>query len=294
MEGSTQHIDAKHTKTCLWRQKLISNFCLLLLVVLVASAPAFAQFTAGVQGSVQDSSGAVVPNATLTLVNVATGVSQNATSDASGIFRFASLGPGTYTVEAAAQGFAASKTQFDLSAGETRNVPITLAVSQSSTSVTVTDQAPLLDTSDSRNQETLGQVALNNLPLASRNPLALLYLTPGVTGLGAGSSTTFNPENYVDISANGRGQNGNQYVVDGLDVTSSIRPGVVNLTPNVDSLAETTVQSNTYDVDFGRASSIQTIMSTKSGTNQFHGFGAWYYTYQGLTARGEFGVPQPT
>ena len=294
MEGTTQRIGAKHTKICPWRRKFTINLCLLLLSLLASVPAAFAQFTAGVQGSVQDSSGAVVANAALTLVNVATAVTQTGKSDASGVFRFASLGPGTYTVEAAAQGFASSKTEFELTAGETRNVPITLSISQSSSSVTVTDQAPLLDTSDSRNQETLGQVALNNLPLASRNPLALLYLTPGVTGLGAGSSTTFNPENYVDISANGRGQNGNQYVVDGLDVTSSIRPGVVNLTPNVDSLAETTVQSNTYDVDFGRASSIQTIMSTKSGTNQFHGFGAWYYTYQGLTARGEFGVPQPT
>jgi hypothetical protein len=157
----------------------------------------------------------------------------------------------------------------------------------------VTTQSPLLDTSDSRNQQTLDQVALENLPLAARNPLALLTLTPGVTGLGAGTATNFNPENYVDISANGRGQNGNQYVVDGLDVTSSIRPGVVNLTPNVDSLAETTIQSNTYSVDFGRASSIQTLMSTRSGTDHYHGFASWYYTYQGLQARGEFGVPQP-
>ena len=162
-----------------------------------------------------------------------------------------------------------------------------------SASVTVTTRAPLLDTSDSRNQQTLDQTALENLPLAARNPTALLTLTPGVTGLGAGTATNFNPENYVDASANGRGQNGNMYIVDGLDVTSSIRPGVVNLTPNVDSLSETTVQANTYSVDYGRASSLQTVMSTRSGTDQYHGFASEYYTYQGLQARGEFGVPQP-
>lgn len=297
MARTTQRAGKEYIKTCLWRRKLITatHLCALLLLALLAWTPAaFAQFTAGVQGSVQDSSGAIISSATITLVNVGTRVSQTTRSDASGIFRFASLGPGSYTVEATAQGFASSKTQIELTAGETRNVPVTLSVGQSNTSVTVTSEAPLLDTSDSRNQETLDQVALNNLPLASRNPLALLYLTPGVTGLGAGNSTNFNPENYVDISANGRGQNGNQYVVDGLDVTSSIRPGVVNLTPNVDSLSEVTVQANTYSVDYGRASSIQTIMSTKSGTDQFHGYGAWYYTYQGLTARGEFGVAQPT
>jgi hypothetical protein len=271
--------------------KSFSGLLFLLLLTMLPSARA--QFTAGVQGSVQDSSGAVIGGAKITLVNVATQVTRITTSDSAGVFQFASLGPGTYTVSATAEGFSPAKTEIELTAGETRNVPVSLAVGQSTTSVTVTSQAPLLDTGDSRNQQTLNQVALNNLPLASRNPLALLNLTPGVTGLGAGTSTNFNPENYVDISANGRGQNGNQYVVDGLDVTSSIRPGVVNLTPNVDSLEETTIQSNTYNVDYGRASSIQTVMSTKSGTDQFHGLASWYYTYQGLQARGEFGVPQP-
>ena len=296
MAGKKQHMSRKCVSTGVWRRRFltVAHLCAFVLFPLLALAPvAFAQFTAGVQGSVQDFSGAVVSGAKIVLVNTETRVTQTAQSDTSGVFRFASLGPGSYTVEASAQGFGSSKTQFELSAGETRNVPIALSVGQSTTSVTVTTEAPLLDTSDSRNQETLGQEALNNLPLASRNPLALLYLTPGVTGLGAGSSTNFNPENYVDVSANGRGQNGNQYIVDGLDVTSSIRPGVVNLTPNVDSLAETTIQANTYSVDFGRVSSIQTVMSTKSGTSQFHGLAAWYYTYQDLTARGEFGVPQP-
>jgi hypothetical protein len=66
------------------------------------------------------------------------------------------------------------------------------------------------------------------------------------------------------------------------------------LTPNVDVVQEVTVQTNTYTVDYGRAGSIQTVMTTKSGTNAFHGLASDYYTYQGFTARGEFGVPQPT
>ena len=216
------------------------------LLLVITEPAAFAQFNAGVQGNVQDATGASVPGATITLTNMATKISQVATSDASGVFRFASLGPGDYTVAASAKGFSTAQTEITLTAGETRNVPLTVAVGQVASSVTVTSQAPFLDTSDSRNQQTLDQAALENLPLATRNPTALLTLTPGVTGLGAGTATNFNPENYIDASANGRGQNGNQYIVDGLDVTSSIRPGVLNLTPNVDSLAETTVQVNTY------------------------------------------------
>jgi hypothetical protein len=269
---------------------MLTTIVLILLLVLPA---AHAQFTAAVQGSVQDGSGASVPNATITLTNLDNQISQKTTSDASGVFRFASLSPGRYSVSAAASGFSAVRTEVVVSTAETRNVPFTMSMGPVTSNVTVTSQAPLLDTADSRNQQTLDETALQNLPLASRNPTALLTLTPGVTGLGASTATNFNPENYVDASANGRGQNGNMYIVDGLDVTSSIRPGVVNLTPNVDSLAETVVQTNTYTVDYGRASSLQTVMSTRAGTDQYHGYASEYYTYQGLQARGEFGVPQP-
>ena len=169
---------------------------------------------------------------------------------------------------------------------------LSLIVGSDATNVVVTTQAPLLDTADSREQLTLDQSALNNLPLATRSPLQLLSLTPGVTGI-SGASTNFNPENSPKYSANGRGENGNMFIVDGLDVDSDIGEGVLNLTPNVDSLAEVTVQTNTYAVDYGKASSIQTVMSSRAGTSQYHGFASEYYTYQGLQARGEFGVAQP-
>ena len=67
----------------------------------------------------------------------------------------------------------------------------------------------------------------------------------------------------------------------------------MNLTPNADTIQEASVQTNTYTVDYGRASSIQTMMTTRSGTDKYHGYGSEFYTYQGLYARGEFGVPQP-
>lgn len=266
---------------------------ILTLLLLTTSATCFAQFSGGVQGTVQDTSGAAVPKATVTLTNTDTSVSQDAVSDDAGVYRFVSLAPGPYVVTGSAPGFSAAKVAFRLTTDETRNVTITLAIGQVSSNVTVTSEAPLLDTSDSRNEQTLETEALQDLPLAARNPTALIGLTPGVTGLGTGGSTNFNPENYIDASANGRGQNGNQYIVDGLDVTSSIRPGVLNLTPNVDAVSEVAVQINTYAVDYGRASSIQTVMTTKSGTDQYHGFASEYYNYEGLNARGEFGVPQP-
>lgn len=267
---------------------------LLVFALLITALSAHAQFSGSVQGTVQDPSGGAVPGAPVTLSNVETSVTQTTTADTSGIFRFASLAPGSYQITVSATGFAAAKTTFGLSTNEVRNVPVTLTVGSVSTQVEVSTQQPLLDTSDTRNQLTLDTAAFEQLPLAARNPLALITLAPGVTGLGAGGATNFNPENFVDASANGRGQNGNQYIVDGLDVTSSIRPGIVNLTPNADTVQEASVQTNVYTVDFGRASSIQTVITTKSGTNTYHGFGSEYYTYQGLQARGEYGVPKGT
>lgn len=265
----------------------------LALMLCICVTAARAQFTSGVQGTVEDQSGAAIPGAVVTLTNTGTNIKADTKSDASGVYRFVSLAPGSYVVSASKKGFAETRTAFTLTAGETGNIPLSMSIGKVSTSVTVTTQAPLLDTADSRNQLTLGKSALENLPLTSLNPTALITLTPGVTGLGAGSATNFNTENYIDASANGRGQNGNMYIVDGLDVTSSIRPGVLNLTPDADSIAEETIQTNTYTVDYGRASSIQVEMVTKSGTSHFHGYASEYYTYQGLQARGEFGVPQP-
>jgi Carboxypeptidase regulatory-like domain/TonB-dependent Receptor Plug Domain len=262
-------------------------------VLMFTVSTCFAQFSGSIQGTIQDPTGAAIPKVTVTLTNTDTKVSQNAISDAEGNYRFVSLAPGPYLLTVDSTGFASAKTEVTLTTAETRSVPIQLAVAGGSTNVTVTAQAPLIDTSDSRLEQTLNNQALQTLPLAARNPTALLGLTPGVTGKGTGNSYNFNPENYIDVSANGRGQNGNQYVVDGLDVTSSIRPGVLNLTPNVDAVAEVSIQTNTYTVDYGRASSIQTMMTTKSGTDQYHGFASEYYNYQGLNARGEFGVPQP-
>ena len=279
-------------------QSMISS-CLLrrlpiALAMLLSATIAQAQFTSAVQGTVADNSGSAVSAAQVDLTNVDNKVSQTVTSNDSGAYRFPSLAPGNYQVVVTAPGFSSAKTAFTLTTAETRDVPIKLSVGSVTTQVDVTAQQPLLDTSDSRNELTLDTAAFEQLPLAARNPLALITLEPGVTGLGSGTATNFNPENGVDASANGRGANANQYIVDGLDVTSSIRPGVVNLTPNADTVQEATVQTNTYTVDYGRASSIQTVITTKSGTDSIHGFASEYYTYQGLAARGEYGPPSGT
>ena len=263
---------------------------LLLGVALWFAVRAHAQFSSSVQGTVVDVAGAVIPKAIVTLTNISTKVSAIATVDNSGVFRFTSLAPGDYLVTGTAAGFGEKQVSFRLQTAENRAVTVALPVANVNTSVEVSTQAPILDTADSRLEYTIDQKAVNELPLSTRNPTSIIGITPGVTG-ALNTQTNLNnaPENFIDASANGRGENGNTYVVDGLDVTSNVRPGVVNLTPGADMVQEESVQTNTYSVEYGRGSGIETRISTKYGTDQFHGFASDYYQYQGFNARGEYG-----
>jgi len=98
------------------------------LFLLLATASCYAQFTGGVQGTVQDQKGAIVPQAKVALTNVETGVTQTAVSNATGVYRFVSLAPGNYTVSTAVQGFAQASVSFNLATNEVRDVPLSLAV----------------------------------------------------------------------------------------------------------------------------------------------------------------------
>ena len=136
----------------------------------------------------------------------------------------------------------------------------------------------MVDTADSRTHLTLENQAVAQLPIVGRNLVTLVTMAPGASGLGtsgAGSPASgvdnFSTEEQVDASANGQGQNNNQYVVDGLDVTSGIRQGVLNLTPQPEAIQETSVQVNTFTSEYSRAAGLQTLFTTKSGTDRFHG-----------------------
>ncbi len=263
---------------------------------LIGAIPgAFAQFTGALSGTVLDPSGSVVPDATLQLINSSTGVTLRTESDTRGQYHFNSLAPGPYKLIVQMKGFSQTENSLTLETGQTLNFDVKLAVGSSTQTIQVTTQSPAIDTADTRIQETLNTQALSALPLAGRNMISLVTLAPGVTGLGVTGNGSpgsgrdnFSTETQVDASANGQGAVGNMYVVDGLDVTSSIRPGVLNMTPNPDSIQEASIQSNTYTVDYGRASSIQMLMTTKSGTNSYHGNVSDYFNYQGFFAGTEF------
>ena len=269
----------------------------LLAVTLLPAGPASAQFTGNIQGTVADQSGAVVAQAKVDLVNTVTQVSASTTTDASGSYRFLSLAPGSYKISVEAKGFAKSEINFTLETNENLNLPISLNVGAATQSVTVTAEAPLLNTAETRNQQTLEAQELSTLPLAGRNMLSLISVAPGVSGLGlaggpgvaSGTPGTgvdiFSTETAADVSANGQGTVANMWIIDSLDVTSNIRQGVLNLVPNPDVIQETNIQVNTFSSEYGRGSGLQTALTTKSGTDAFHGLASDYFNYQKMYAK---------
>jgi hypothetical protein len=274
---------------------LASRFSLLLIILVAVSGISYAQFTGNIQGTVQDPSGAAVAQVKLVLQNSATQVSATTTSDSSGDYKFVSLAPGSYTITAEAPNFQRSQVNITLLTEQHLNVPITLKVGTVTEAVNVTSEVPVVDTADSRTQLTLENQAVAQLPIQGRNLVTLVTLAPGVSGLGTSANGTpgsgpdnFSTETAVDASANGQGSDNNQYVVDGLDVTSGIRQGVLNLTPTPDSIQETSVQVNTFSSEHSRAAGIVTAFTTRSGTNQFHGSAADYFNYQGMYASQHF------
>jgi hypothetical protein len=281
----------------LGEEKLMRTASVLVLILAFLSAcgVAQAQFSGTLQGVVLDPSGAGVVGAKVTLTNPATNVVEAATTDAGGNYRFLSLAPSHYQLRVTANGFAESTVELDLMTAQLLVLPINLVLSSQATSVTVSSTAPILDTGDSRSQMTLNTGELTALPLPGRNLIDLIAVTPGVEGTGTvaygspGSAVdNFSTETQIDASANGRGSVANMFIIDGLDITSNVRNGVLNVVPNPDSIQEVSIQANTYSVEYGRVSSIQMIMTTKSGSDQFHGNASDYFTYQNLWSGTEF------
>lgn len=270
-------------------------FGLLAVALVFLPISCFAQYSANIQGTVLDPSGAGVNNAQINLISASTGQNVSTVSNATGGYRFLSLAPGQYELEVHASGFANTKVAITLETNQTMAVPITLTIASTATTIAVTGQPPVLDTAESRNELTIESDAVAELPLAGRSMISLVTMAPGVTGLGlvAGGSPgsaadNFSTETQVDSSANGQGAVGNMYIVDDLDVTSAIRAGVLNLTPNPDSIQETSIQVNTYNVEFGRASSTQMAMTTKAGGDKFHGNLSDYFNNQMLWTHSQF------
>ena len=265
--------------------------CLCALVLLTLAQTAHAQFRAAIQGTVTDPSGAVVPEATLTLKNNETNRTQTVTSSGEGFYRISELPPGSYTLTAEKAGF--KKTVFEsvmVNAEQVQGVDIVLTAGEVAETVTVTGtQTPALETENPNINKAITEQEVRQLPQFGRDPYELLRLTPGVFGEGARSGSggavglpnqtgpggsnraIFQAENQPQISANGQRISANNYQIDGTSVNSLTFGGAAVVTPNQESVKEVRVIANSYSAEYGRNSGAQVLTVSQNGTNVFHG-----------------------
>jgi hypothetical protein len=262
------------------------------LATLIAPAAATAQTSMGaVNGTVTDSAGAVVPGATVTLVNEATGIRSGRQTNTSGHFVFVDVRPGTYVLTVELSGFNTAKTAaFTVGVNETVARNVTLKVGNMSEVVEVTAQSELLQTSTAELGHVVEERVIRAVPLQGRNFTQLLLLSPGVnpvstaqgagqnggdsTGVGTAEGANGIAGGFIsNASIQGQQNRSKIYYEDGI-VNSSVRAGTYVALPDIDSLQEFKVQSQSDKAEFGGVLGGVVNMTSKSGGNRFHG-GIW-------------------
>jgi outer membrane receptor protein involved in Fe transport len=249
------------------------------------ASPAAAQSTTGIiAGVVKDSTGAVLPGATLAVVNEDTNVSRSATTNTAGEFKVEFLPVGTYRVEVTLDGFKrATRTGVVVEVSRTARVDPVLEIGNAVESVEVRADAPLVDTSRVALGRTVTQQEVLNLPLVDRDLYALLDLTAGVDS--SRSTNVFGSpgqETLVNGSANA-GAGSVNYNLDGGSNASGLR-NTGNVVPNPDAVREFRVVTNNYSAEYGRFAGGVVDIVTKSGTNNLKGSLFEFFRNEALNA----------
>lgn len=280
---------------------LISLVFMWSIVLAVGPTIASAQFSSAIEGTVTDTSGAGVPNATVTIKNLGTSQEQTLTTSASGEYRFNSLAAATFEVTASAAGFGTTmQGNVTLTVSEIKTVNLVLRVGKTSTEVTVSAAPPPVETSEGRVTGVIQEAQVHDLPLSGRNFYDLVVTTPGVTGLAVGGGQSyaqatgdiFNPEFGLNLNANGQRAEANNYLVDSASVESGQTGSIVNVNPNAEDVQEVRVSVNDFSSEWGRSSSALVNVVTKSGTNHYHGVLDEFHTDNLLQSRNIFQVPK--
>jgi len=279
------------------------------LLLLFLATTANAQFKAGIQGTIKDTNGALVPQAKVALTNTETGKTQEATASDDGFYRLSGLAPGKYKLTVEKTGY--KQKVFDevvVNAEAVRGMDVELEPGDVSATVTVTQQATaVLETENANVDKAITTQEVRTLPQFGRDPYELTRLTPGVfgdfarggggdavnlpnqSGPGGSNRSIFQTENQPQISANGQRISANDFQIDGTSVNSLTWGGAAVVTPNQESVKEVRVMANTYSAEFGRNSGAQILTVSQNGTNEFHGSLFLKNNSPGLNAFNKYG-----
>ncbi len=248
----------------------MSQLCLLLLVLLPLPAQ---EYRATLLGTVTDSSGAAVPNARVIVTNMETQVAAASVSNNDGAYLIPFLQPGAYRLRVEGAGFKTlERGPVELRVNDRLRLDAPLEVGQMADTITVTAEAPLLETSTSNRGQVIENRKITDLPLNSRNPFTLMNLAAGVQYTG--SMLYFRPFDngaIADFSINGGRTGINEFQIDGVSNNANTGRNNLAYVPPVEATQEFKIQTNTYDAQYGRTGGGVISLSIKPGTNAFHG-----------------------
>jgi hypothetical protein len=270
--------------------KFLTRFSILMMLLCAfGGASASAQFLSGIEGTVQDPSGAAIPGAKVTLTDTRLGVTKTITTNQSGYFRIDSIAASTYTMHIDANGFKASdQTDLTLQVGEIRSVTPVLEVGSTTTSVTVNASSVSLDLVTPTTGSVIGSETVQETPLPGQNVYELSALTPGMTGSAVTSGDNYTNEYAININAAGLRQEQNGFQIDGAYTNTPSRGGGTSISPNPEIVESMDIRTNDFDASKGRNGGATVDVFTKSGSNDFHGTFDYYFLNDALTARTEF------
>jgi hypothetical protein len=286
--------------------KFLRTYLAIAAVVAVLGTIAAAQSSRGaLAGTIEDSSGAVVSNATVTATGVGTGSVYNTTSTSSGGYRIPDMQLGAYNIKIEAPGFKTSEqTGVVIQVNSVTSLNVTLEVGQVQETMTVTGDAPTLQTESSEIGTVVTTKQIQDLPFALfsssqsflRSPETFVFLTPGTTGPGTNSDS---PAGGIFESKLAGGQNfATEVILDGISTQRSDSGAAFDQTaPSVEALSEFKVLTSTIPAEFGRTTGGVESFAIKSGTNKYHGTAFNFFRNDKLNAnswnRNFNGLPKP-
>ncbi len=268
----------------------------LLTLALLPAAQAVAQSDSGrIVGTVTDTTGAAIPQASISLLNKATGVKLIGTSNASGELNVSAVPAGDYTATVTAPGFESETQALTVRVTTSLTLNFSLKPGAETTTVEVTGAASLVNTSDPTLGETIESKQITELPLNGRNALNLALLTPGVTQgayaeQGQDTAGRHGDTGGSALSVNATRPQANNFILDGVDNNDSLQ-NVILFFPPVDATQEFKVDTSVAPAQYGRAGGALVVASIKSGTNQIHGSAFDFYRSNKWAANPNYSFP---
>ena len=266
------------------------------LFVAVHPHQVYAQAESGrVVGTVSDSTGAAIPQAGITLTNIATGAKLTGTSNAGGQLSVSAVPAGDYTATVTAAGFQTQTQSLTVRVTTSLTLTFTLQPGEASTTVEVTSAVSLVNTTDPTLGETIESRQITQLPLNGRNALNLALLTPGVTQgayaeQGQDTAGRHGDTGGSAISVNATRPQANNFILDGVDNNDSLQ-NVILFFPPVDATQEFKVNTSVAPAQYGRAGGALVVSSIKSGSNQLHGSAFDFYRSNKWAANPNYEFP---